>query len=110
LFYGGSWNTGSLDQFRPHAQYFASLGMIGVVAEYRIKTKHNTTPFESVKDGRSAIRYLRANAKKLGIHPSKIVAGGGSAGGHVAAAADLTNLDEVTDNVKINARPNALVL
>lgn len=110
LFFGGSWNTGSLDQFRPHAQYFASKGMIGIVADYRVKTRQQTTPFESVKDGRSAIRYLRANAKKLGIHPSKIVAGGGSAGGHVAAAADLTNLDEATDNLKINARPNALVL
>ena len=29
LFFGGSWNTGSVDQFRPHAQYFASQGMSG---------------------------------------------------------------------------------
>ena len=83
---------------------------MGIVADYRVKTRQQTTPFESVKDGRSAIRYLREHAGNLGIDPSKIVAGGGSAGGHVAAAADLTNLDEVTDNLKISARPNALVL
>src|SRR5690606_28802428 len=77
---------------------------------YRVKDRQQTTPFECVKDGRSAVRYLREHAEELGIDTGRIVAGGGSAGGHVAAAADLTAIDESSDNLTVNARPNALVL
>lgn len=45
-----------------------------------------TAPRECVMDVRSAIRWVRANAKALRIDPNRIAAGGGSAGGHVAAA------------------------
>ena len=85
FFFGGGWTGGSPKQFFPHCEHFASLGMVAISAEYRVKSRHGTTPFECVKDGKSAIRYVRANAKKLGIDPKKIIAGGGSAGGHVAA-------------------------
>ncbi len=110
LFFGGGWNGGSMNQFRMHARHFASKGMIAITADYRVKKRQNTTPFESVKDGRSAIRYLREHAEQLGIDPNRIAAGGGSAGGHVAAASDLTQIDEVTDNIAVSPRPNALVL
>src|SRR5690606_27476320 len=69
-----------------------------------------TTPFESVKDGRSAIRYLRKHADQLGVDVNRLAASGGSAGGHVAAAADLTKIDEASDDLSIDPRPNALVL
>lgn len=110
FFFGGGWMTGNIDQFKPQAEYLASKGMIAATAEYRIGKKHGTTPFESVKDGRSAIRYLRKNAEHLGIDTGRLAAGGGSAGGHVAAAADLTAIDEETDDLSVNPRPNALVL
>src|SRR6202008_3277760 len=38
-----------------------------------------------IYDCKAAIRYLRANAKKLGIDPNKIGVWGGSAGGHLVA-------------------------
>lgn len=110
LFFGGGWNSGSMNQFKMHAQYFASKGMIAITADYRVKSRQHTTPFESVKDGRSAIRYLREHAKQLGIDANRIAAGGGSAGGHVAAASDLTQIDEATDHLAISPRPNALLL
>jgi acetyl esterase/lipase len=57
------------------------------------------------------IRYLREHAGELGIDPSRLVAAGGSAGGHLAAAtAMLSGLDDPSDNLAVSCKPNALVL
>ena len=87
FFFGGGWVDGSASHFHPQCEYLASRGMVAISAEYRVKNLHGTTPQECVKDGKSAIRYVRQNAAALGIDPNRIAAGGGSAGGHVAAAA-----------------------
>lgn len=111
FFFGGGWNGGKVSQFQPQAEYFASRGMITVLADYRVKSRHGTTPYEAVNDAKSAMRYLRRHAKKLNIHPKKIVASGGSAGGHLAAACGiLPGLDEPGEEVSISAKANALVL
>ncbi|GJM34974.1 MAG: lipase [Saprospiraceae bacterium] len=111
FFFGGGWNGGTLKQFEPQAEYFASRGMITVLADYRVKSRHGTTPYESVNDAKSAIRFLRKHAKVLNINPKKIVASGGSAGGHLAAACGtLPGLDEPGEDLRISSRANALVL
>jgi len=111
FFHGGGWNNGSPKMFKRQSMYFASRGMIAIAAEYRIKNKHNTTPFEAVEDAKSAIRFVRENAKELNINPNMIVAGGGSAGGHLAAACgNIEGLDNPKENLKISSVPNALVL
>jgi acetyl esterase/lipase len=111
FFFGGGWTGGSMTQFEPHALHFAAKNMITVLVDYRVKSRHNTTPFESLKDAKSAIRYLRQHAVELGVDAKRIVASGGSAGGHLAAAC-FTNesLNESSDDVAISAKPNALVL
>ncbi len=111
FFFGGGWIGGSTKQFEPQALYFSSKNLITVLVDYRVKTRHNTTPFESLKDAKSAIRYLRKNAQQLGIDANRIAASGGSAGGHLAAAC-FTNesINEATDDLTISAKPNALVL
>lgn len=110
FFFGGGWISGNIRHFENQAKYFSDRGLITVLADYRVSSKHKTTPFQAVKDGKSAIRYLRMNAKKLNIDTGKIIAAGGSAGGHVAAAADLTFLDENYENKVLSSRPNSLVL
>lgn len=111
FFFGGGWKSGSVEQFSPHARYFASRGMIAILADYRVKSRHNTTPFESVMDAKSAIRYIREHHKDLGIDPNKIVASGGSAGGHLAAStAILPGFEEQNENPDISPSPNALIL
>jgi acetyl esterase/lipase len=111
FFFGGGWTGGSMTQFEPHALHFAAKNMIAVLVDYRVKTRHNTSPFESVKDAKSAIRYLRQHAAELEVDANRIVASGGSAGGHLAAAC-FTNesLNESSDDLAISAKPNALVL
>jgi acetyl esterase/lipase len=111
FFFGGGWNGGTPRQFEEHASYLASRGMVGVVADYRVKSRQGTTPFECVKDGKSAIRWVRVHAGELGIDPDRIAAGGGSAGGHVAAAtATVPGLEEQGEDSSVSCRPNALLL
>ncbi len=111
FFFGGGWVGGTPTQFYHHCDYLASRGMMAISAEYRVRNRHGTTPFECVADGKSAIRWVRANAERLGVNPDKIAAGGGSAGGHVAACtAVLKDLDEKTEDRSISSRPNALAL
>lgn len=111
FFFGGGWKNGSYVQFVPQAEYFASRGLVAASADYRIQSKHKTTPDKCVEDAKSAIRYLRAHAKELGVDPNKIVASGGSAGGHLAAAtALLGGFNAPDDDLSISCKPNALVL
>jgi acetyl esterase/lipase len=111
FFFGGGWNSGTVKQFEPQALYFIQRGMVCILVDYRVKEKHKTTPFESLKDAKSAIRYIRSHANELLIDPSKIVASGGSAGGHLAAAtATINDYNESSDNTAISCIPDALVL
>ncbi|WP_254412630.1 alpha/beta hydrolase [Dyadobacter diqingensis] len=110
FFFGGGWINGNISQFQKQAIYLASRGMVTILADYRVSSRHHTTPFEAVADGKSAVRYLRQHHAELGIDPLRIAAAGGSAGGHVAAATDLTTLDAPSEDRSISSRPNALVL
>ena len=111
FFFGGGWNGGSPNQFYQHCKYLASRGMVAMSAEYRVKSRHKTTPRECVKDGKSAVRWIRQHAAELGVDPERIAAGGGSAGGHVAAATGTTKgFEEKVEDLSISSRPDALVL
>lgn len=111
FFFGGGWTGGTPEQFAHQASYFSDRGMVCIRADYRVKSRQGTTPFESLKDAKSAMRYLRANAGELGVNPDKIVASGGSAGGHLAAATALIDsYNEEGDELSISCIPNALVL
>ena len=111
FFFGGGWINGNVSHFKPQSEYFASRGMISVCADYRTESRHGTTPFEAVSDAKSAIRFLRKHAGELNIDVVKIVGSGGSAGGHLAAAASLLpGLDDPMDDLSVSSKANALVL
>jgi acetyl esterase/lipase len=82
-----------------------------MTADYRVSSRHMTKAKECVQDGKSAVRWVRENAARLGVDPNRIAAGGGSAGGHVAACtAVLAGWDEPGEKTAMSARPDALVL
>ncbi|MGH9935312.1 MAG: alpha/beta hydrolase, partial [Blastocatellia bacterium] len=111
FFFGGGWRTGSPAQFAEHCKYLSARGMVAISVEYRVRSRHGVTPRECVADAKSAIRWVRAHARELGVDAQRIVAGGGSAGGHLAAAAALVKgFDESGEDLKISSAPNALVL
>lgn len=111
FFFGGGWKGGDRSHFINHANYFVKRGLICFLADYRTETKNGTTPFEALKDAKSAIRYIRKNASEFGIDSNKIIASGGSAGGHLAAATALIKkYNETSDDLSVSCIPNALVL
>lgn len=111
FFFGGGWNDGAPKAFFPHCAYFASRGLVAMAPDYRVKNRQNTTPFESVADAKSAVRFVRASAAQRGIDPNRIAAAGSSAGGHVAACtAIITGLDEKSEDAAISSAPNAMLL
>lgn len=111
FFFGGGWETGNISQFQYYAQNYAKKGLITVLADYRISSVHGTTPFESLKDAKSAVRYLKQHAKESQIDTTRLIASGGSAGGHLAAAC-FTNItiNEDTDPMEFTSKPKILVL
>lgn len=65
------------------AEYFKSIGVTALVVKYRLPNLgHKEVPLE---DAQAGLAYLRKNAKKLGVGPTKVGICGSSAGGHLAA-------------------------
>jgi acetyl esterase len=111
FFFGGGWSGGNPVHFRRHCEYLAARGMVAIAADYRVRSRHGVTANRCVEDAKSAMRWIRMHADRLGIDPNRIAAGGGSSGGHLAAAtATLPLYDDPNDDLSISARPNALVL
>ena len=92
LFHGGGWGGGSRVAFSYQCNYFASRGMVAATVTYRLRTKEDraaltegqSTNRVCIPDVKSAIRLFKQHAKELGVDPNRIVAGGGSAGGHIS--------------------------
>jgi acetyl esterase/lipase len=111
FYFGGGWRNGSPTQFVPQAKYLATRGMVALCAEYRVYTRHQARVADCVADAKSALRWVRGHAAELGVDPDRIAAGGGSAGGHLAAAvATLDGFDDPQDDKTIVCRPNVLAL
>ncbi len=114
IFHGGSWTGGETNWHWPDGSLWAKRGMIAVSVDYRLRHRDQVkVPHECVKDAKSAIRYLRANAKKLKIDPTRVVAMGDSAGGQLAAAtATLTDPQTNDDcfDLSISCVPQAVIL
>lgn len=117
FFHGGGWVFGRPQEFFGACERFAGKGFTTVSFEYRLSVnadgtypKPGVSPIESVKDARSAIRWMRANAAALHIDPDRLVVAGQSAGGQLALATALIEIDESTDDRAVSPEPNALLL
>jgi acetyl esterase/lipase len=89
IIHGGGWRTGNRTQHYPMAQRLASLGYVCITPEYRLSTEALYPA--ATYDIKSAIRWVRSNAKKYNIDTTKIVVAGFSAGGELAAFMGATN-------------------
>jgi acetyl esterase/lipase len=109
FFFGGGSENGTINAFERQAKYLASRGMVTARADYRVKSRHGVTPKECVDDARNAVSWFRQNAAMLGVDPDRIVASGGSAGGHIAACTTLKPGSE-PDDPRNSSSANALIL
>ncbi|MCK4919574.1 MAG: alpha/beta hydrolase [Bacteroidales bacterium] len=111
FFFGGGWKGGSPSQFVHQCEYLSERGMVAITADYRVATRNDVKANKCVTDAKSAVRWIREHADELGIDPDRIAAGGGSAGGHIAAATGtLTGFEEVSEDMSISSIPDAMVL
>ncbi len=111
LFFGGGFVRGSPSQFTSTAEYFAGRGLVAATAEYRVRDVHHTPPERCAEDAKSAIRWLRLHAKRLGIDATRVIAGGGSAGATIATYAVYnTTLEADDEDHAVSAKPDALAL
>ncbi|MCP5271937.1 MAG: alpha/beta hydrolase fold domain-containing protein [Burkholderiaceae bacterium] len=110
LFHGGGWGHGSPRQFFPQCRELSRLGITCISVEYRIASRHGSTPSDAVDDAHAALHWVRTQAPALGLDPARVAAGGGSAGGHLAAAlgTGIRAADHGADPTA--ARPRALLL
>ncbi|MEZ0484349.1 alpha/beta hydrolase fold domain-containing protein [Fibrella aquatica] len=88
VIHGGGWRSGDRSQHIPLAQRLAAAGYVAVTVEYRLSTEALYPA--AVHDLKSAVRWLRANAKTYAIDTARIAAVGFSAGGQLAALMGAT--------------------
>ena len=112
LFHGGGWALGSPRQFHVPARSLSrKLGLHMFCVEYRIHSRHGTSPADAVQDARDAMRHVRRHAAALHVDAGRIAAGGGSAGGHLAACLGTgAGLPDPDQAAALSTRPQALIL
>lgn len=100
LIHGGGWISGSKENERVMAQHLAKNGFVAMTAAYTLSTEAIYPA--SVLDLKSAIKWMRKNAKELKINPDKIAVLGASAGAQLATLIGVTpnhlNFNDATSN------------
>ncbi len=81
-FHGGGFTSGNKESLAERVKPFAALGYVAIAAQYRLAGQAGYPAL--VHDAKAAIRWVRANATKLGIDPARIAVVGYSAGGYHA--------------------------
>jgi acetyl esterase/lipase len=81
-FHGGGFAGGSKDSLSERIRPYAALGYVAIAAQYRLSGQAGYPAL--IHDAKAAIRWVRANAKTLGIEPQRIGVVGYSAGGYHA--------------------------
>jgi len=80
--HGGGFTGGSKETLIERAAPFAALGYVAIPIQYRLIGQAKWPA--QIEDVKAAIRWVRANAKSLGINPDLISVVGHSAGGQLA--------------------------
>lgn len=84
LIHGGGWGGGSRTEFKELAKSLAQEGAVSVAIDYRLTSNGAHWPAQA-RDVEEAVWWIRENAGSLHVDPERVVAIGGSAGGHLAA-------------------------
>ncbi len=111
LIHGGAWKMGHRSMYHYYCTKLAERGYVAVTVSYRL-TGVATFP-AAVEDVKCAVRWMRANAERLGVDPDRIAAMGGSAGGHLAMllgySSDVPELEGNGGNPGVSSRVQAVV-
>jgi pectinesterase len=87
--HGGGWRSGDKSMHHPLMQRLAAMGYVCITPEYRLSTEALYPA--AVNDIKTAIRWMRKNAKRYNIDINRIAVAGHSAGGQLAALMGVSN-------------------
>lgn len=96
LIHGGGWKSGDKSQNYNQAVMLAKNGYVAITVEYRMSLEAKYPA--AVLDIKSAIQWIRLEAKKYQINPNQIAAMGFSAGGQLASLLGATNNEAIFKN------------
>jgi acetyl esterase len=86
--HGGGWQMGNVDSVdRPVRAFVKRANLIVISTTHRLSPEHKYPT--AVEDGYAAVRWLGEHAAELGGDPARVIVGGESSGGNVAAAVAL---------------------
>jgi acetyl esterase/lipase len=92
FFHGGGWVIGDLDSHDVACRKLAVEGQLIVISvDYRRAPEHKFPA--AVEDAIAATAWIAAHARELGIDPGRLLVGGDSAGGNLAAVVALAARD-----------------
>ena len=92
FFHGGGWVIGDLDSHDVVCRKLADEGELIVISvDYRLAPEHKFPA--AVDDAIAATKWIADNAKQLGIDASRLMVGGDSAGGNLAAVVAISARD-----------------
>jgi acetyl esterase/lipase len=111
FFHGGGFSGGSPELGYDIAAAVAESGRVAICIQYRHASgdASGTRLDALVSDAKAAVRWVRAHATVQGIDPARVVAGGHSAGGMLAAATALVPGFEVGDHLGESSVPDAFM-
>jgi len=109
--HGGSWKGGSREIYHSYCVHFAERGYVAATVSYRLV---DVAPFPAaVEDVKCAVRWMRANAERLGVDPNQLAVVGASAGGHLATmvgySSDVAELEGDGGHSGISSRVQTVV-
>lgn len=81
FFYGGAWESGDRADYRFVGEALASIGVVAVIADYRIFPEVRFPDF--LHDAAQAVSWTASNAQRFGGDPDKLFVMGHSAGAHI---------------------------
>jgi acetyl esterase len=92
FYHGGGWVIGDLDSHDVVCRKLADEGELIVISvDYRLAPEHKFPA--AVDDAIEAAKWIAANAKQLDIDASRLMVGGDSAGGNLAAVVAIAARD-----------------
>ena len=111
FFHGGGWAIGKPEWGYENCRAFAQKGFVSISFEYRLRNVYGSPIRDAVEDALAAVSWVKANASKLNIDTSHIIAAGFSSGAHLAAcAATLDPLKIFVHPLPFSPKPAAVIL
>ena len=104
--HGGAWRRGNRNQLGGYARALAERGFCCFAIDYRLAPEHKFPA--QIEDCRTAVKWIRENAKNYNVDANRLGAIGYSAGGHLAALLGTTGEGPNQANGNVDLRIQAV--